>query len=82
MEVLELYNNQITGTIPASLGSLPAVSFVKLYGNKLSGTLPSSLCSLSTAVELYSYVCVHSSTVRRVNHVCMYRYVVSALACS
>jgi len=37
---LRLFNNALTGTIPASLGKLPALNFVALYANQLSGTVP------------------------------------------
>ena len=44
---LILNNRQLTGTIPASLGSLTSLQFLYLYKNQLTGPIPSQLGSLT-----------------------------------
>ena len=39
--------DSLTGTIPATLGSCSALTYLMLHGNSLTGTLPASLGSLS-----------------------------------
>ena len=40
LEVLYLDNNLLTGTVPAALGGLSALSTLYLKGNSLTGCLP------------------------------------------
>jgi hypothetical protein len=49
---LLLYNNQLVGTIPSSLGALTALKALWLDGNNLNGTIPSSLGTLTVLNEL------------------------------
>jgi Leucine-rich repeat (LRR) protein len=44
---LTLETNQLSGTIPSSLGQLTNLRSFDLYNNKLSGTIPSSLGQLT-----------------------------------
>ena len=44
---LELYGNQLTGSIPSSLGSLTNLEYLGLSGNQLTGSIPPSLGSLT-----------------------------------
>ena len=52
---LYLWNNQLSGTIPAELGNLNNLRLLYLYGNELSGTIPSSLGNLTNLTYLYLY---------------------------
>ena len=47
--------NSLTGTIPASLGSLSALTDLQLHDNSLTGTVPASLGSLSALTVLLLY---------------------------
>ena len=51
-EILSLYKNQLTGTIPSAIGSLTNLKYLYLYFNQLSGSIPSELGGLS---ELRKY---------------------------
>ena len=44
---LNLYNNQLTGEIPAELGSLTSLEGLRLYNNQLTGEIPAELGSLT-----------------------------------
>jgi len=44
---LGLYDNNLTGTIPSSLGNITNVTFFDLYNNSIIGTIPSSLGNLT-----------------------------------
>ena len=52
---LELFSNQLTGSIPTSLGSLTNLEGLELGDNQLTGSIPSSLGSLTNLriLELY-----------------------------
>jgi Leucine-rich repeat (LRR) protein len=45
--------NQLTGTIPASFGSLANIAYLYLSDNELYGTIPSNFGNLTTLTELY-----------------------------
>ena len=45
--------NQLSGTIPPSLGSLSLLTMLCLYNNQLSGVIPSSLGSLTALPQLW-----------------------------
>jgi len=49
-------NNNLTGTIPASLGNLTSLTQLFLLGNQLTGSIPAELGNLTnlTHLELYS----------------------------
>ena len=49
---LHLGENQLSGTIPASLGSLTRLEYLDLFRNQLSGSIPSSLGSLTRLRQL------------------------------
>ena len=49
---LELSFNQLTGEIPAELGSLPSLQSLWLQGNQLTGEIPAELGSLTNLTEL------------------------------
>ena len=44
---LELFNNQLSGTIPGEIGNLSRLAGLTLFGNRLSGTIPAELGNLS-----------------------------------
>ncbi len=48
---LNLYNNQLSGSIPADLGNLTNLQQLWLYNNQLSGSIPAELGNLT---KLYS----------------------------
>lgn len=50
---LYLVNNQLNGTLPASLGNLTELSDLYLSSNNLSGTIPNSIGNLSALAFLY-----------------------------
>ena len=51
---LDLSNEGLTGTIPAKLGDLSALTFLRLRSNnQLDGTIPAKLGDLSDLTELY-----------------------------
>ena len=45
--LLDLWENNLIGTLPSSLGSLTKLTELSLLGNQLSGTIPSSLGNLT-----------------------------------
>ncbi|XP_058078436.1 leucine-rich repeat protein 1-like isoform X2 [Magnolia sinica] len=49
---LELYKNNIQGTIPAELGNLKSLISLDLYNNNISGVIPPSLGKLKSLVFL------------------------------
>ncbi|TQE00111.1 hypothetical protein C1H46_014288 [Malus baccata] len=49
---VELYKNNIQGTIPAELGNLKSLISLDLYNNNISGTIPLSLGKLKSLVFL------------------------------
>eukprot|EP00762_Andalucia_godoyi_P008874 ANDGO_07771.mRNA.1 Putative leucine-rich repeat-containing protein DDB_G0281931 len=49
---ISLIQNQLTGPIPASLGSLSQLQYLALYSNQLTGSIPLSLGNLSRLEEL------------------------------
>ena len=44
---MQLQNNQLTGSIPAQLGSLSNLTFLNLSNNRLDGSIPAQLGSLT-----------------------------------
>ena len=55
VEVLDLGNNNLSGTIPAELGNLTSLQNLHLYYNQLSGTIPAELGELPNLKYLYLY---------------------------
>ena len=53
MASLDLRNNQLSGTIPASIGNLSNLKRLYLSDNQLSGTIPASIGNLSNLERLY-----------------------------
>ena len=53
MERLALWNNELTGEIPAELGNLSKLQVFGLAHNSLSGQIPSELGDLANLQELY-----------------------------
>ena len=50
---LHLYRNQLSGEIPAELGSLTNLTGLSLFNNQLSGEIPAELGNLANLTELY-----------------------------
>ncbi len=53
VEELGLTFRNLTGTIPAELGTLSSLTYLNLQGNNLSGTIPTSLGNLGNLTLLY-----------------------------
>lgn len=64
----ELYNNNISGSIPERFGNLKNLESLDLYSNSLSGPIPDSLGKLTKLSALYEY-CPHYSIVSWVNFI-------------
>ena len=48
-----LYNNNMIGTLPSSIGNLTALTTLKLYSNQLNGAIPASIGNLADLFVLY-----------------------------
>ena len=44
---LDISQNRLTGTIPASLGGLTTLTGLSLWGNQLTGEIPAALGNLT-----------------------------------
>ena len=53
LETLFLFQNQLTGTIPAELGDLSRLERLHLDENELEGEIPDSLGNLTNLTELF-----------------------------
>lgn len=55
LELWDLYlsNNQLSGPLPANIGDLQYLQYLRLDGNNFSGALPASLADLGKLRELY-----------------------------
>ena len=51
VEELRLSDNQLSGTIPSSLGSLTSLDALVLAGNRLSGSIPAALCRFADSIN-------------------------------
>ncbi|KAJ9160385.1 hypothetical protein P3X46_025792 [Hevea brasiliensis] len=52
LAMLSLYENQISGKIPAGIGNLVNLESIEMYKNKLSGIIPQSIGNLQNLVRL------------------------------
>ena len=50
---LDLYNNNLTGSIPTQLGNLSELEVLHLNHNKLTGSIPTEIGNLSNLTELW-----------------------------
>ena len=50
---LHLGSNELSGTIPAALGKLTHLRFLRLYSNRLSGRIPPELANIPNLQELW-----------------------------
>ncbi len=55
MSYLNLWNNELSGTIPARLGELSSLFFLSLSGNRLTGPIPPDLGNLQNLQYLYLF---------------------------
>ena len=53
LQLLYMWGNQLSGSIPASLGSLTNLTVLSISGNRLTGSIPDELGSLTNLTELY-----------------------------
>ena len=53
LQTLSLYDNQLTGAIPAELGGLSNLDYLYLFNNQLTGAIPAELGGLSNLEYLY-----------------------------
>lgn len=53
VSVVDLYQNNLTGTIPAQLGNFSKLWFLRLDANHLTGTIPTELGNLSLLQTLH-----------------------------
>jgi len=64
MVALDLASNQLSGTLPATIGSLTNVQFLNLNSNQLSGYVPMTIGNLKTLYQLdisyNNFVCFQS----------------------
>lgn len=59
MQLMWLYRNFLTGTIPSEYGSLARLETLELYDNLLSGSMPSGVCSnIDSSVPVLSTLTV------------------------
>ncbi|KAG0496952.1 hypothetical protein HPP92_001643 [Vanilla planifolia] len=54
LQVLSLRSNELTGTLPSDVASLPSLRFLFLQHNNFSGHVPSSLSSSLNTIDLSS----------------------------
>ena len=52
LEILELHDNDFTGSIPSGIGSLTKLKTLNLGGNELSGAIPNDICDLTNLTYL------------------------------
>ena len=52
LHVLELDNNDLTGTIPTHLGALSNLRTIKLTDNQIKGTIPAELSNCKNLTEI------------------------------
>ena len=48
-------NNELTGSLPSQIGSLPKLRWLSVHNNKLTGEIPSSIDKLTKIETLYLY---------------------------
>ena len=49
---MDLYNNQLTGSIPPEIGNLTNLVWLGLYDNQLTGGIPSEIGNLTNLTSL------------------------------
>lgn len=49
----DLSNNQLSGSVPSSLGSLTLLSFLDFGNNQLTGSIPASLANATSLAQMY-----------------------------
>ena len=51
-DTLDLYNNQLTGSIPPEIGNLTNLTYMNLGSNQLTGSIPSEIGNLTNLYGL------------------------------
>jgi len=54
--IFNIYNNQISGTIPNFIGDFIHLQTLQVGYNQLTGTIPSNLSNLTSLINLYLYL--------------------------
>ena len=63
LQVLDLQNNQFTGSVTTTVGSMGSLKWLNLGGNSLSGSLPSQLGLLTNLEALDLYYNIFTSNI-------------------
>ena len=53
IEILELWDNKLVGSIPTELGNLDSFTYLDVTRNSLTGIIPTELGNLNSLVYLY-----------------------------
>ena len=53
VNAIDLRSNNLTGTLPANLGSLPYLYYFDVSNNKIAGNLPTNISGINTYSNLY-----------------------------